>query len=961
MGAARVRDSIVPPLTAEELARAIRWAKEWYRHEKQPDSLATAFAAQLFDAAAEDFAHAEQGSPVRRSVFAIRDIDALAKTLPERARAPTTSHGVPATIGGNLETFRHYYRLGRQWYRFTFVGPNVARRAPDAGPQPHANYYLAVEYERVSATAVPVDRRHHRPGHLVRWSRQGRPASMAGAPFPSPDLTGRRKELYEALRTIARTDGAVISVQGLPGVGKTEFVAALADRITGKFGDGVVYLQLSNGGVRETSANLLRQAIAALAPDAVPASSDPELAAQFRTLARSCRCAIICEDALSAEDVVPFLPHRGSALIVTSRARLSLAGAPHPRVLQTFPPEVSARFLRDLAGAVDIAASAALVDATRAEVAILSDRRILTVSDVIAALSGDLPLALRISGQYLAQHPDIEPHAFAHRFLDAHERLRLQGSRAETRSVEASVAVSYDALTEEESGAFRRLGIFASSFERIAALMVTHDPAPLADAGAATIVSELVQHGLVRFDRHNRRYSLHELLRAYAKTRLTANERTEALNDVISYYHYFAGTQMLAMRKGDTSQSIATESTFDEELPNVIAVVQALLAADEVSRDDRYFASDIVLGLAPFLLRSAAERLLGWSERLLGAFMPLAEKNVRHVQPTPAARAHVHSDVDWGNAGIRLLHHAYLCGLALETSSDPSAEKKAIGYYGGMRRVREELGLADPRSGQLVMWAWTRLARLVRRGAYSPKEIADLAMLRTLQGEELGALDGLLTDLVRAQACAADGSEEALEIARESLAFWAAHRVPVPWAGALLLDALSEHAPAWFWACHIHVVQEGQRVRLTMLDHLLQLSTATERPVDATLEDVTRHFRMQPLDHVRTPYPLAMGAALVALGLSCEALVFYDAAVRVAEWVCDTQGLLVALETRARANEGLGQHDRAADDWERLLRLHAKSEWEAARDQARVRADAAPGERGSTGGPTKRKHRPRDP
>ncbi|HEX6642715.1 MAG TPA: hypothetical protein VF215_16470, partial [Thermoanaerobaculia bacterium] len=882
-----MRDRIIAPFTADELARAIRWAREWYLHEKQEDSLPSAFAALLFAAAAEDFARGEQESDVRRSVFALRDVKKAAETL-HLATPPTknTIKGTPASVATNIESFRHYYRLDRNWYRFTFFGPGLERRDPGAAPQAHGNYYLAVEYEPVSATVVPADRRHHRPGHLRRRYRAARRTSRAGAPFPSPDFIGRRKELYEALRCLVRSANPVVSVHGLPGVGKTEFVSTLVDWLGGRFGDGHVYLHASVGGVRRPAGELLREAIAALDPDAVLASEDSELVAQYRALVRGRRCAVICENALSADDVLPFLPHRGSALIVTSREYLSLPGAPIPLVLPTFPPELSNRFLREIAERVDVAASAELVEATIAAVPKQRDRRILTVADVVATLSGDLPLALRVCGSYLAQHPDVAPQAFAHSFLDMRRRLELRGARAATLSVEASVALSYDALTDDERAAFRRLGIFASSFGRTAAVMMTHDAARLADEGAPTIVSELVQHGLVTFDPYNRRYGLHELLRAFAVTRLSASERTEALQDLVSYYHYFAGIQMLWMREAEATRVTATESTFAEEFPNVEAAVEALLVS-EPARDALYHASDVVLGLAPFLLRTAPERFLTWSERLWRAFEPLAREGVVHVQPTPSARAHVHAGPDWGRSGLRLIHHVYHCGLALETRTERTATDQAMAYYYGMREVMDELRLTDGPSHQILAWASTRLVRLVRRGGVAPTQVARFATIRVLEGGELGPVDGVLTYLVRVQAYADGGlHDEGVETARRLLALWRSHDAAVPWAAALYLDALSEYAPAWFWAYHQHVVREGEHLVLVLLDHALQVTETAERPTDPTLEDVARHFRMQPLDRVRTPYPLAMGAALVALGLRREAVVFHDAAVRIAEWVC---------------------------------------------------------------------------
>jgi tetratricopeptide (TPR) repeat protein len=273
--------------------------------------------------------------------------------------------------------------------------------------------------------------------------------------------------------------------------------------------------------------------------------------------------------------------------------------------------------------------------------------------------------------------------------------------------------------------------------------------------------------------------------------------------------------------------------------------------------------------------------------------------------------------------------------------------EQAHAYYEGLRGVLDEFRLTDHPSRQILDWGSTRLVRLVRRRGIPPEMIEMYALLRVLDGGELGPVDSVLTELVRVQALTDAGlQDDVLTSAREVLAMWRAHHADVPWAAALYLDALSEHAPAWLWANQLHVVPNNDNgLRLTLIEHALEVTGAPDRPRDATLEDVTRHFRMQPIDRVRTPYPVAMGRALMQCGRKREALRFFDAAVRVADWVCDLQGLMVALEGRARTHEDLGAHDDAVNDWDRLLRLLTKPEWQAARDHAEQRAAAVRVER----------------
>ncbi|HEX8407788.1 MAG TPA: hypothetical protein VF883_02920 [Thermoanaerobaculia bacterium] len=565
------KDRIEVPFTPHALARAIRWAKEWYVHEKRRGSITTAVAVAFFDAAADDYERAVAGAIVARTVLSLSDIqtvvDELALPAPPDAETVKT---LPDAVERNLRGFRHYFRFGRHWYRFAFAGPRQRRQPTERHA---ASYHLSLAYERIPRGMVPRDRQRHRP--LNREQR----AIAATAPTPMANSILRRAALFDAIKTLLREDQPVLSIQGVAGVGKTEFIAALLERLRAWFPDGHLYLHASVGGQRRSAPDVLRDAILRLDPKATLASGLDALAAHYRSLAARHACVIVCEDVLVADDALPFLPASGCALIVTSRNRIALPGAPTPYVLQTPSATEAARFLETLAPRIDVAADVELVKST--EVAVSDPalaRRLLTVADVVAQLMGDLPLALHVCGRYMAQHPDVLPEAFARRLHDTRSRIALTGARGETLSVASSVSVSYDSLLPSEQRAFRRLGLIPSSFDRFAAIVVADDPTRLTDAGGPTLASELVQQGLVTFDPATGRYRMHELLRAYGRSRMSEDEYRDTRAALAQAYGYSGQRFLVDIQRGDAQRLVEAERTFGEELPNFSLVVEELLS-----------------------------------------------------------------------------------------------------------------------------------------------------------------------------------------------------------------------------------------------------------------------------------------------------------------------------------------------------------------------------------------------
>ena len=99
--------------------------------------------------------------------------------------------------------------------------------------------------------------------------------------------------------------------------------------------------------------------------------------------------------------------------------------------------------------------------------------------------------------------------------LEAERLKQLSDPDDPQASVEASLRLSYDALEPSAQAALVQLSVFAASFDLAAALAVVQ-----VEGDAEAVVDLLVRRSLLEWDEQLQRYSLHELVRAFAAARL---------------------------------------------------------------------------------------------------------------------------------------------------------------------------------------------------------------------------------------------------------------------------------------------------------------------------------------------------------------------------------------------------------------------------------------------------------
>ncbi|MFD6533824.1 helix-turn-helix domain-containing protein [Streptomyces sp. NPDC060184] len=358
----------------------------------------------------------------------------------------------------------------------------------------------------------------------------GEPAGGGRLPRGVDDFVGRRTEL-DGMRTLAASaeNGycPVIAVSGPPGVGKSSLALQATRELAGHFPAGRTVLDLR--GMDEDPPGpetlTLRCLKAFGVADRDLARSGPEghLEMYRDAMAEQPRLLVL-DNARDEAQVRPLLPGAGrSMVIITSRRMLTGLNNVHRMPLGELTGAEAETMLSGLLGTERAHGEAAAVAR-------------------IAALCGNLPLALRVAGNWLATRTGWSADRFA-------ERLSAEGRRLDSLVAgDVRVAAAFDL-------SYRRLSPPAARLFRLLALVPGPDTAT-AGAGILTgldlfdvedALEELVETGLLATDRD--RYRLHDLLRLFAESRLKAEDSAvDADTARTSLRHWLLDTTVLAGR-----------------------------------------------------------------------------------------------------------------------------------------------------------------------------------------------------------------------------------------------------------------------------------------------------------------------------------------------------------------------------------------------------------------------------
>jgi tetratricopeptide (TPR) repeat protein/transcriptional regulator with XRE-family HTH domain len=349
---------------------------------------------------------------------------------------------------------------------------------------------------------------------LLGTARAGRPkhAAAAGTAVPPRlvgDFTGREVELVRLRETAERAGtgagASVAVVSGPPGCGKTTLVLKAAADLAEEFPDGCVVVDLHGvEGPVDTAETLLKLLKALGVSDRRLASEDAAgQAGMLRALLWERRCLVVLDNARDEGQVRELLPGGGRSLVlVTSRRPLTGLEDVDRLPVSEMTQDEAVELLRRILGA------------HRADAEAESVAR-------VAELCGYLPLALRVAANWLTTRSGWSVAHLVRRLTD--EERRLSALAAGDLRVEAAFELSYRQLTDHAARMLRLLSLIPAP-DMTAAYGATLTATDLFDS--EDVLEELVEAGLLQ-STFTGRYQLHDLLRLFARTRLSREETPE--------------------------------------------------------------------------------------------------------------------------------------------------------------------------------------------------------------------------------------------------------------------------------------------------------------------------------------------------------------------------------------------------------------------------------------------------
>ncbi|GAA2964217.1 AfsR/SARP family transcriptional regulator [Actinokineospora diospyrosa] len=409
------------------------------------------------------------------------------------------------------------YRSGRQaeaLHRYQELRTQLAEElGTDPGPD-----VQALHQRILSADSALVASSAERPPVV--------PRQLPGAPR---SFTGRVRELADLSRALGHEHAVAISViGGAGGIGKTTLALAWAHHNLHRFPDGQLFVDLHGfSPVRRPTAqdDALLGFLTALGvdPDRLPADPDARVAL-YRSLTFGRRMLVLLDNAATAEQVIPLLPGSPTCtVLVTGRA-----------VLPSLIDRHGAHHLR-----LDVLPRAEAADLLTAR---LGEHRVAAepdAADQLIDLCGRHPLALAIAARDAATRPSIRLAELA----DELGQLGLAALAHDTdpaASLPSVLSWSLRHLTEQQRQVFALLGVAPGpDIDLPAATALSGVP----KASAAATLRVLEDHALLD-RRPNGRYTMHDLIRAYATTsahqHLSEQVRRSALERVVDFYLHTA-------------------------------------------------------------------------------------------------------------------------------------------------------------------------------------------------------------------------------------------------------------------------------------------------------------------------------------------------------------------------------------------------------------------------------------
>jgi tetratricopeptide (TPR) repeat protein len=366
-------------------------------------------------------------------------------------------------------------------------------------------------------------------------------------PLPNsiPPISGfvGRKDYLDDLRESYQNGTRCFVLHGIGGVGKTALALEFASAIAGEYA-AKIFVDMQGMSDNPLSWQAAMFEVVRQFKREVPAEiSEAQMVTHYVQFAQNQPTLIVLDNAANKESVERLMRAK-ACLIVTSRESFALTDGKSKPIFQMSPADARNLLFKNAGG----------------------EKRFDGRADELANLAGYLPMALKPLAALLATD-ELETAAdLIEKYLDKKELLKERVPDYENRTVEASFELSYEVLSAEMKERWRRLSVFPSDFDEGAIAAILEIPAD----EAKETQKQLRRFSLLELNSETRRFNLHDLIRAFSRTKPSAEERVKTQ---LLYSKYYASILQRAaeIQSNDSVNGFVDASKLiDSELKNIV-------------------------------------------------------------------------------------------------------------------------------------------------------------------------------------------------------------------------------------------------------------------------------------------------------------------------------------------------------------------------------------------------------
>jgi predicted ATPase/DNA-binding CsgD family transcriptional regulator len=373
-------------------------------------------------------------------------------------------------------------------------------------------------------------------------------------PVPLTPLVGREHDLQAACAMLLRPEVRLLTLTGVPGVGKTRLALALGEMMQETFTQGVCFVSLAPVSDPELVVPTITQTLG------LPDSDMRSMFERLQSFLRDKQLLLMLDSFEQVLQAAPLLVGlltacRQLKLLVTSRAVLHVQGEYEFAVSPLAVPDLQALPAHDIL--LQVAAVKLFVQQAEAVKPgfQLTENNAATIARICVRLGG-VPLAIELAA---ARSKLLSPQALLSRLEHGPEVLSggRQDAPSRQQALRSAIDWSYDLLTTEEQSLFRRLCVFGGDFTLEEAEAVLTEPGDLPTAvleGVASLIDKSLLQLREEEGQASRLYLL-EILREYGLERLAECGELERCRDVHDAYY-------LALSEAAEARSKLDENAF---------------------------------------------------------------------------------------------------------------------------------------------------------------------------------------------------------------------------------------------------------------------------------------------------------------------------------------------------------------------------------------------------------------